>query len=70
MLADPYCWLFVFFNLQFYDLIFSDTNKYPQNRWEFLKSIEIIKNSKITNPKIIGFPPFAAPPGINLFILS
>ncbi len=38
---------------KFYDLIFSDTNKYPQNRWEFFKSVEIIKNSKFTNPKIL-----------------
>ena len=30
---------------KFYDLIFSDTNKYPQNRWEFINSIKIIKNS-------------------------
>ena len=38
---------------KFYDLIFSDTNKYPQNRWEFMKSLEIIRNSKFTNPKIL-----------------
>ena len=38
---------------KFYDLIFSDTNKYPQNRWEFIKSIEIIKNSKFKRPKIL-----------------
>ena len=38
---------------KFYDLIFSDTNKYPQNRWEFIKSVEIIKNSKFTKPKIL-----------------
>ena len=38
---------------KFYDLIFSNTNKYPQNRWEFIKSIEIIKNSKFKNPKIL-----------------
>ena len=38
---------------KFYDLIFSDTNKYPQNRWEFIKSIEIIKNSKFKKPKIL-----------------
>ena len=38
---------------KFYDLIFSDTNKYPQNRWEFNKSIEIIKNSKFKRPKIL-----------------
>ncbi len=38
---------------KFYDLIFSDTNKYPQDRWEFMKSIEIIKNSKFTNPTIL-----------------
>ncbi len=38
---------------KFYDLIFSNTNKYPQNRWEFFKSIEIIKNSKFRNPKIL-----------------
>ena len=38
---------------KFYDLIFSDTNKYPQNRWEFVKSIEIIKNSKFKRPKIL-----------------
>ena len=38
---------------KFYDLIFSETNKYPQNRWEFMQSIEIIKNSKFTNPKIL-----------------
>ena len=38
---------------KFYDLIFSDTNKYPQNRWEFMKSIDIIKNSNFKNPKIL-----------------
>ena len=38
---------------KFYDLIFSDTNKYPQNRWEFSRSIEIIKNSKFQTPKIL-----------------
>ncbi len=38
---------------KFYDLIFSNTNKYPQNRWEFMESIEIIKNSKFRNPKIL-----------------
>ena len=38
---------------KFYDLIFSNTNKYPQNRWEFIKSVEIIKNSKFTKPKIL-----------------
>ena len=38
---------------KFYDLIFSDTNKYPQNRWEFIESIEIIKKSKFVNPKIL-----------------
>ncbi len=39
---------------KFYDLIFSNTNKYPQNRWEFTKSIEIIKNSKFKRPKILS----------------
>ena len=38
---------------KFYDLIFSDSNKYPQNRWEFIKSIEIIKNSKFKRPNIL-----------------
>ncbi len=38
---------------KFYDLIFSDTNKYPQNRWEFIKSLEIIEKSKVKNPKIL-----------------
>ena len=38
---------------KFYDLIFSDTNKYPQNRWEFKKSAEIIRNSKFKNPRIL-----------------
>ncbi len=38
---------------KFYDLIFSDSNKYPQNRWEFTKSAEIIKNSKFKRPKIL-----------------
>ncbi len=38
---------------KFYDLIFSNTNKYPQNRWEFTRSIEIIKNSNFKNPKIL-----------------
>ncbi len=38
---------------KFYDLIYSDTNRYPQNRWEFIKSVEIIKNSKFPNPKIL-----------------
>ena len=38
---------------KFYDLIFSDSNKYPQNRWEFNKSIEIIKESQSTSPKIL-----------------
>lgn len=38
---------------KFYDLIFSNTNKYPQNRWEFIKSVEIIKKSKFTKPKIL-----------------
>ena len=38
---------------KFYDFIFSDTNKYPPNRWEFIKSIEIIKNSKFKSPKIL-----------------
>ena len=37
----------------FYDLIFSNSNKYPQNRWEFTQSIEIIKNSNFKNPKIL-----------------
>ena len=38
---------------KFYDLIFSETNKYPQERWEFQKSIEIIKMSRYKNPKIL-----------------
>ena len=38
---------------KFYDLIFSNTNKYPNNRWEFFKSIEIIENSKLKTPKIL-----------------
>ena len=38
---------------KFYDLIFSKTNKYPQERWEFEKSIEIIRKSKYENPKIL-----------------
>ena len=38
---------------KFYDLIFSDTNKYPQNRWEFIESTEIIKNANFKRPKIL-----------------
>lgn len=38
---------------KFYDLIYSKNNKYPQERWEFEKSIEIIKLSKVKNPKIL-----------------
>ena len=38
---------------KFYDLIFSKTNKYPQERWEFEKSIEIIRKSRYENPKIL-----------------
>ena len=38
---------------KFYDLIFSDTNKYPQNRWEFIKVLKLLKNSKFKNPKIL-----------------
>ena len=38
---------------KFYDLIFSNTNKYPQNRWEFQKSVDIIKKSNYKNPKIL-----------------
>ena len=38
---------------KFYDLIYSKTNKYPQERWEFDKSIEIIRKSRFENPKIL-----------------
>ena len=38
---------------KFYDLIFSKRNKYPQERWEFQKSIEIITNSSYRKPKIL-----------------
>ena len=38
---------------KFYDLIFSNSNKYPQERWEFYKSLEIISKSRYENPKIL-----------------
>jgi len=38
---------------KFYDLIFSKTNKYPQERWEFEKSIELISKSRYKNPRIL-----------------
>ena len=38
---------------KFYDLIFSKTNKYPQERWEFEKSIQIIRKTGYENPKIL-----------------
>ena len=38
---------------KFYDLIFSNKNKYPQERWEFGKSIEIINNAGYQNPRIL-----------------
>jgi len=38
---------------KFYDLIFSKTNKYPKERWEFKKSIEIISKSRYENPRIL-----------------
>ena len=38
---------------KFYDLFFSKSNKYPQERWEFEKSIEIIRKSRFKNPKIL-----------------
>ena len=47
--SDPY----IAGDKRFYDLIFSKTNKYPQNRWEFQKSIDVINNSCLINPKVL-----------------
>ena len=38
---------------EFYDLIFSERNKYPKERWEFQKSLDTIKMSGFKNPKIL-----------------
>ena len=38
---------------KFYDLIFSNTNKYPQDRWEFIKSISVTSKKPGRTEKLI-----------------